>query len=296
MKHLIIWIALITISISSSAQNISNSDIIELGKHYSSFMFFNSPPKSTLKELGKAYPESMKGALEFIKEATKSKNKLLTSKYLRLPDTTTLRIVFMIDALHQNPHKKKQVEPNKLLDSIKTLDVPFHELVDEYYSTLFTSVGNKNKPFNLSKVNFKMNEYNLTSDRLKGIFYLRCMDLCGTQIFGFMNIPNPPNTSKAFKYIKKFPSFNGLKYYQYTDLYFEDFEMEIFNDKGLQSYKDQFIDALYSTLLNHLICLDKEGKGEKEIRELLLGSILKDHALYKHTKHRKTLEKIFEKQ
>ena len=296
MKNILFWIVLIYAPVSCIGQTLNNEHIIELGQHYRNFMFRNSPPKSTLKKLGKDYSKNMRGALDFIKESTKSNNKLLTSKFLTLPDSTTLRIIFIVDALHQNPHKKKSMEPLHIVDSLKTCKIPYHELVDQYYSTLFTSAGNKNKPFNLTKVNFKMKKYNLTSDKLKGIFYLRCMSFCGSQIFGYMNIVNPPNTSKALNYINKFPTFDDLKYYQYTDLYFKDFEMEIFNDKGVQSYKDYFIDELYSTLLNHLICLNKEKKDSEAILDLLLGSILKDSNLYKHTSHKETLERLFKKQ
>ncbi|PKL78963.1 MAG: hypothetical protein CVV25_09660 [Ignavibacteriae bacterium HGW-Ignavibacteriae-4] len=296
MKSLIIFIAIVFSSIPSNGQSLNNEHIIELGKHFSNFMFRNEPPEIILDELGENYSEDMIGALKFIKEITISDNDILDTDFLTLPDSNTLRIVFIIDALHQNPHRKTVYEPHKLIDSLKKCDIPYVELVDEYYSTLFTSVGNKNNPFDLSDMNFKMKEYGLINDRLKGIFYLRCMEFCGSQIFGFMNIVKPPNTSKALDIINDFPKFDHLKYYQYTDLYFEDFDLEIINDKQVQSYKGFFIDKLYSTLLNHLICLNKEDEDEETITDLLLGSILKDRSLYKYTSHKELLEQLFEEQ
>ena len=280
----------------ANSQNLDSDHLIELGKFYSSYMFMSNPPKTVEKDLGDDFNEDFEGAVAFIKEAAKSNNKLLSDKYLLLPDTVTLKIIYIVDALHQNPHREKPLTPNTLIDSLLNSPTPLFELADEYYSTLFTAVGNKNKPFNMSKVNFSLDEYGLNSDLLKGIFYLRCMDFCGSQIFGYMNIVKPPNTEKAFDYIGKFPKFNHSEYFRYTDLYFEDFEMELFNDKGMQSYKDYYIDKLYSTLLNHLICLDKESKDEGAINELLLGSILKTSTLYKHTSYKETLESIFKKQ
>jgi hypothetical protein len=77
------------------------------------------------------------------------------------------------------------------------------------------------------------------------------------------------------------------------DFYFPDFEMLIVKDKGVQSYKSYYVDKVYDMLLSHLICLNKEGGSEEEKRALLLGSILKEHDLYKYTKHKATLEELF---
>ena len=121
------------------------------------------------------------------------------------------------------------------------------------------------------------------------------MSYCETEIWGYMNIAKPANTKKSFDYIKKFPKFNGLKYYQFTDLNFPDFEM-IIEDQGKQSFKAYYIDKYYDLLLSHLICLKKEGAKEKEVNDLLLGSILKDSNFYKYTKHKDILEGIFKEQ
>ena len=177
-----------------------------------------------------------------------------------------------------------------------TSKIATYELVDNYYGMLFTSVGNKNQPFNFSKVDFKLKDYNFKDDTEKGIFFLRCMRDCNAAIWGYMNIVKPPNTQEAFKNIKKYPKFNGQAYYQYTDFYFTDFEMNIVKDKGIQGYKSYYLDKYYETLLSHLICLNKEGGSEKEKNDLLLGSILKERNLYKYTKYKETLEDIFKEQ
>lgn len=138
-----------------------------------------------------------------------------------------------------------------------------------------------------------MNDYNLKNDTEKGIFFLRCMEFCGKNIWGLINIAKPMNTKGAYELITKFPTFNGLKYYQYNDFNFPDFDMVIVKDKGLMSYKGYYIDKYYETLLNHLLCLKKESKPEKEYNELLLGSILRDKDLYKYSKKKDILENLF---
>lgn len=277
-----------------SQDTLNKNHIIELGKYYSRFMFANDASKELIKNLGKDYNDNLTNSVLFVKEVTKSNNRILSDKFLTLPDTNTLRVIYIIDALHQNPHLENPLDPTQVVDSLINIDIPFHFLVDQYYQTIFTAVGNKNKPFDMSKVNFKMSEYKL-NDEQKAIFYLRCMDACGSQIYGYMNIVNPPNTKKALEYINKFPKFDGLDYYQYTDLYFDDFQMEIFNDKGLQSYKSYFINKLFETLLNHAVCLSKED-NQQAVQDFLIGSSLKDETLWKFTELQEVLKSIYKEE
>jgi hypothetical protein len=296
MKTTTLTLLAISMTFLIVGQVTQNQKMIELGKTYKDFMFRNEPTKDVLKGIIADIPENMQVATDFIVQSITTKNKLLTQPYLSRPDDQTLKQIFIIKALFQNLREENQVDNNKLIDSLTTAKIATYELVDNYYGMLFTSVGNKNQPFNFSKVDFKLMDYHFKDDTEKGIFVLRCMRDCNSAIWGYMNIAKPPNTKEAYKYIKKYPKFNGQSYYQYTDFYFTDFEMNIIKDKGIQSYKSYYLDKFYETLLFHLICLNKEGGSEKEKNDLLLGSILKETNLYKYTKYKDTLEDIFKEQ
>ena len=280
----------------SYGQTNENDKLIELGKAYKDFMFRNEPPKDYVKELQANIPENLKLATNFIVQTITTDNELLKQSYLSLPENPTLKFIYIIRSINYNIRQENPIDNNKLIDSLKTTDIAKNELVDGYYSILFASVGNKVKPFDFSKVDFKLKDYNLTNDTEKGIFFLECMDYCGKTIWGYMNVVKPPNTEKAYDNIKKFPKFNGLKYYQFTDLNFPDFEMLIVKDKGKQSYKSYYIDKFYDLLLSHLTCLNKQDAKDNDIKDLLLGSILKDRIFYKYTKNKETLESIFKEQ
>ena len=277
-------------------QATENQKMIELGKTYKDFMFRNEPTKDVLKEIKSDVPENLKVATEFIGQSITTKNKLLTQTFLSRPDDKVLKQIYIIRAINLNLREENQIDNKKLIDSLSNKEIPTYELVDNYYGMLFTAVGNKNQPFNLSKADLKLKEYNLKDDTERGILVLRAISLCGTTIWGYMNVVKPANTQKAFDHIKKFPKINGRPYYQYTDFYFTDFEMNIVKDKGIQGYKSYYLDKYYETLLSHLICLNKEGGSEKEKNDLLLGSILKERNLYKYTKYKETLEDIFKEQ
>lgn len=284
------------LAIFSFGQTSENEKLIELAKAYKDFMFRNEPPKGFVKNLQSNIPENLKLTTIFIAQTITTNNDLLEIQFLTLPNNQTLKSIYIIRSINHNIRQETQIDNNKLIDSLNAADIPRNELIDSYYSMLFASVGNKIKPFDLSKLDFNLKDYNLNHDTEKGIFFLECMDFCGKEIWGYMNIVKPPNTQEAYSNIKKFPKFNGLKYYQFTDLNFPDFEMLIVEDEGRQSYKSYYIDKYYDILLSHLICLSKENAKEKDINDLLLGSILKDHSLYKYSKHKETLENIFREQ
>ena len=270
--------------------------MIELGKAYKDFMFRNEPTKDVLKEIKSDVQQNLKLATEFVAHSITTKNKLLTQAFLSRPESSVLKQIFIIRAINLNLREENQIDNNKLIDSLSSKEIPIYELIDNYYGMLFTAVGNKNQPFDFSKNNFKMKDYNFKDDTEKGIMFLRCMEYCGKTVWGYMNVVKPANTNKAYENIRNFPKFNGQPYYQYSDLYFNDFEMKIVEDKGIQSYKSYYIDKYYEALLSHLICLNKEGGSEREKNDLLLGSILKARNLYKYTKYKETLEDIFKEQ
>lgn len=295
MKTTLAFLALF-LSLQTIGQPGYNEKLIELGKTYKDFMFRNEPTKNIFKDIKENVPEKLKTATEFIAQTISTKNKLLTPGFLSRPDDETLKQLYLVREISQNLREENQVNNNRLIDSLNSAGIPAYELVDAYYGMLFTAVGNKNQPFNYSTINFTLKDYHLKDDTEKGIFFLRCMRECNSVIWGYMNIVKPPNTQKAYDHIKKYPRFNGQPYYQYTDFYFPDFEMNIEKDKGKQSYKGYYLDKYYETLLFHLICLNKEGGTEKEKNDLLLGSILKEHNLYKYTDYKETLEAIFKEQ
>lgn len=277
----------------SFGQSTTHEKLITLAKTYSSFMFQNEPTKEIISGLKQKVSTDVMEANQFITETITTKNKLLSPNFLKRPNNDVLKQIYIVRRISLNLSEENQLDNTKLVDSLVSKEIPVYELVDNYYEMLFMGVGNKNQPFNFSKVNFKLEDYNLKDDTERGIFFLECMNLCGTSIWGYINIPKPPNTKKALEFIQKFPHFNGLPYYQYSDFYFADFEMIMDKEKGVESYKKYYLNKYFETLLHHLFCLNKENASEKDKNDLVLGSILRKSNLYKYTQYKETLEGIF---
>ncbi len=289
-----ILFALITLtSFTGIKANDLNNDLVELAKIYRNFMFRNSPNETTFEQLDKIESNELIATTKFIKETISTNNKLTTEEFLKLPDEQTMKFIYIVRRINWNIREENPKDNNDLISELSKKSIPRYELIDSYYDMLFSGIGNKNKPFDLSEVNFKMSNYELKDDTEKGIFFLKAMDLCGTSIWGYMNIVKPPNYKKAMEYIEKFPKFNGQPYYQHLDFGFADFDMKIEKDKEEESYKSYYINKYYDTLLYHLACLSQKKKQKETRTDLLLGSILKEENYYKYSKKKAVLDSLF---
>ena len=293
MKKIILFALMLISSVQIIHASEINPDLISLAKIYRNFMFRNNASEYAFEKIDKIKDPKLNKTTAFIRETITSHNNLATTPFLALPDEETLYNIFIIRRINWNIREENPRDNNELIQELRTKNISRYELIDCYYDMLFSAIGNKNQPFDLSKVDFRIDDYLLKNDTEKGIFFLKAMDLCGTTIWGYMNVVQPPNYKKALQHIKLYPKFNGQPYYQYLDFSFTDFEMEIEKDKGEVSYKHYYINKYYETLLYHLLCLNQKSKYKKDRENLLLGSILKEQNYYKFSKHSNVLNGLF---
>jgi len=67
----------------------------------------------------------------------------------------------------------------------------------------------------------------------KGIFFLESMETFRTMIWGFINVPDPPNYAKALSVINNCPKYNSEPYYQNLGLNFIEIKIEFFSANRL---------------------------------------------------------------
>jgi hypothetical protein len=289
MKKL--FVTILIVSVGQFVWGQVNDGLIDLGKAYRQFMFRNSPPESILKSLDKYDKTELSFVSDFIQETITPQGNILSDKYLKRPTDKELKWIYIIVQINYNVRKENPVDNNELIEKFNSKEISTRELLDNYYSMVFTGYGNKINPYDLSKVDFQLNNYGLKDDTEKGIFFLESMRLNGILIFGYMNIVKPPNYTKALEYINKYPKYNGTPYYQFMDLNFPDFKIHIDSETKQESYKEYYIDKYYETLLSHLDCLKKIGDKDK-IYDLVLGSILKEDIYFKYSKREKDIKKL----
>ncbi len=292
MKHITVTTIALLFLLPLHAQTGYEQKLTDLGKAYKNYMFRSEPSKSELEELLKDVPPELAAAVDFSGQTLIARHALLTPKYLTLPEMTTLAQIYIIRHISFNLNRDPSADQLKLIDSLSRKNLSRNDLIDNYYAMLFGAVGNKKDNFDLSKVDFQLNDYGLENDTEKGIFFLQCLNSCGKEIWGYMNTSRPPNTQKANALLKKFPKFNGQKYYHYSSFHFPDFNLVIVPGQAPQSYKKYYLAQYYEVLLSNMVCLQMEKGKKAEKEDLLVNSILGNRLFYQYSKHQETLEKI----
>src|SRR6187402_3132641 len=135
-----ITFAILLTILTSFVYSQENQKLIDLGKAYKNFMFRSEPPKETLKSLKENIPIGLLKTSDFILQTITTKNDLLKTEFLKLPDTKTLKEIYIVRAINYNIRKEDQIDNNKLIDSLELKDIPRNELIDAYYDILFAGV------------------------------------------------------------------------------------------------------------------------------------------------------------
>lgn len=289
-------ILLILISQISFAQDMKyKNELIDLAKIYRNFHFNNNPPTEVFDQLNSISSPGLQVSKKFIAEVIKGNNKIATREYLTKPDSVTLKSLYVMRGLNWNMHEANAMDNLILADSLLNEKTDYYELLSCYYGIIFTSVGNKNKPFDMSQFNFTLWDYNLQNDIEKGIFFLESMDTFGSMIWGYMNIPNPPNYKLALEYIDKYPRYNGQPYYQFLDLNFKDFKLTTDKRKPKESFKKYYLNKYMNTLLYNALCLSQKKKNAEKKLDVMMGSILHNESYWEFYEDPDLLKSIFVK-
>lgn len=289
-------ILLILISQIAFAQDMKyKNELIDLAKIYRNFHFNNNPPTEVFDQLNSISSPGLQVSKKFIAEVIKGNNKIATREYLTKPDSVTLKSLYVMRGLNWNMHEANAMDNLILADSLLNEKTDYYELLSCYYGIIFTSVGNKNKPFDMSQFNFTLWDYNLQNDIEKGIFFLESMDTFGSMIWGYMNIPNPPNYKLALEYIDKYPRYNGQPYYQFLDLNFKDFKLTTDKRKPKESFKKYYLNKYMNTLLYNALCLSQKKKNAEKKLDVMMGSILHNESYWEFYEDPDLLKSIFVK-
>jgi hypothetical protein len=272
---------------------IIETDIVTLSKIYNQFHAFSDLTDDAITVLESYKGTDLETVSIFIKELCTKNNEILSKKYLIRPDSISLRYFHIIVLVNYNMFKSKAIDNNELAKKLLIEEFDVNESIRFYYSSLFNSIVNKNKNFDYSKVNIKLDSINLIDDTQKGVFFLEFTQSLGFQAIAYIKYAQKPRYETAYNYFQLLPKINSLPYYKYSYFGFPDVKM-LLNGKK-QSFKKYYLQNYFDLLLCHYDCLRKLNKNETEINDLLLGSILRDRNYYDYFKDKEILESIFKR-
>lgn len=203
---------------------------------------------------------------------------VLAREHLVLPDRETLAMIVAVDSVHQTSFDEPRPDPADVARASLAASHDLHQLAHQYYQILFTFVGNKVRPFDLSGYDFEPLAYTDGDAELAAIFYLEAMRMSQKQIWGLLNIANPPNFSGAAEMIAGYPTFDGRPYYAFTALDPGDFSAYIGGD--YTPYRAYYINDLYATLLYHLRVMSETGGSREAMVALVSESAISTPEYY----------------
>ena len=197
---------------------------------------------------------------------------VLAPEHLALPDRETLEVIYAVDAVHQTSRDEPRPDPASVAREALVREHDVHLLAHNYYGMLFTFVGNKVRPFDLSGYDFDPLSYTGGDAELAAIFYLEAMEMSQKHIWGLLNIAQPPNYSGAAEMIAGYPRFNGQPYYAFKGLDPGEFEAHL--DGETRPYRAHYVNELYKTLLYHLRVIMEAGGTRDEAVNLIKRSAI----------------------
>jgi|GEM_PF-1546846 len=272
-----------------------------LSTEYHKYSPLEEPDKRYFHAITERFDDSIKFEMEFVFECISQNTDLLDQKYIRRPNKRALLNLYAIKHFNRfldEPEKGKELNDLFRINDLNQIST--YELLDNYYKMLFHGAFKHNKqyPFDLTNINFDLNELNLRDDTEQAIFFLRCMRICYSFIYGSMHMLRAPNTTEAMKIITKFPKFNNSPYYLYTNFDFNDFNFFLHEGDKSSSYKRHKLNKYYDLLLDHLFCLNKKCHNQISdecdvIDKLKEESILNKQKYYKYSQKREILERSF---
>ena len=273
MKYILLLLPTLLFSLNSFAQIDLKEGIIDLADIYRKSHGVRDISEEQLQSLEKYNGTELEKVAHIVKEISQKNNKVTNLKYLHKPDSSTLKIFHTMIMVNYNSYEQSPQNNNKVVKKFLDKKISDYEQIMQYYNSLFTSVINKNRPFDYSETNWDLEELGLKNEKEKAIFFFVFIDKIGYQIALYHQAYKGANWNKIEQYVDLLPMINGKPYYFSSGFGFEDFKMTIY--KKEQGLKEYYLPLYYEVLDGHYSMLKTKGNKIKA-EELNISSILND--------------------
>ncbi len=266
------------------------NNLVAIGELYSKNLNVNG--EDFINTINSLRTLKLNNVVETLIETGKGDNHILLAKYLTRPNDEELLLWYVIREIHYNQIKETKFRTSNLDIANKVLsqNIDKRILLDNYYYIVRGGISKLFNDADLSNINIEIEKLGFKNQDEKSIFFLNMVDaLIGPRFKVLLMVKK---NDKIVAFSEKMPTFDGKKYYYYTNLDFEDFDW-IAYDKT-QSYKQVNMDNLYWTLIAHFFSVS-QLKTKSEAQDIYFNSILHQPKYFKFSSQEKDLQFLYDK-
>lgn len=258
-KYLPIYFLLLNLCCFSQT---SKKDFIQLAEAFHKYSSIRNVDSLVILNLGKIQSVENDNSRDFIVEIIKPNNQTLSDKYLTKPTLKTLKSVYVILQLNYNMFSSKPIANEKVIKKIDFKNISEDELLVTYYRTLIGNLVNKLETIDFSIVNFDFEKLKLKTKTEKSIFFLIVMERLGSYYWANEAMSESINRDDIVNIIKRYPKFDGKKYFEYNDFDFQDFNVSVDIRRAKESFKDYYLKNYINIIQYHFEELKTKLKTE----------------------------------
>lgn len=233
--------------------------------------------------------ERLSEIIDVLQAIAKGSIDILDDKYLNKPSHDDLVMWFVIREIHYNLTDKENQSETSMEVALKVLSQEHDErwLIDNYYFRIQGTVAKLFNTEDFSKINIDLTKYNLTTEFERASLYFNLTNAFTTR---FKVLQYVKNDQKIIEFANKMPTFNGRKYFEYSDFNYDDFEW--IGHKKTEMYNKRHIGGLYSALVAHLNAIGNI-KGKKISQKMYWDSIMSKPQYFKFSESEVDLNKLY---
>lgn len=131
-----------------------------------------------------------------------------------------------------------------------------NEMLAFYYKSIFAHILNNQRNIEPYEKDIDLGKLNLDITQ-QTILFLSAMKMLGGQIHSYSNARFPENCHRLHAFMKKIPSFNGMKFYEYSRSDYQDFKLKVDKRYPKQSFKENYEPDFYKAIEGYEKCKNK---------------------------------------
>lgn len=221
----------------------------------------------------------------------KGDGSILEERFLKRPSDEELYLWYALREIHYNrTNKEKEPRPNaEVAKETLSKKIDRRWLVDNYYFRIRSGIGMHFNEADLSKTDLRIEQLGLKDNTEKAIFFFNVMQALGGG--RFLVLQSVGNFQRIRDFTKRFPTFDGKPYFEFTAFDYEDFDW--IGYEKVESYNSRHLDTYYATLIGHYRA--EAEAGDKARADMIRKrSILNEPKYFRFSSNASLLQSIFD--